>query len=81
MTPTQLESVRAARLQLIDLGDESTAKLLDWALPTEPADLTDEQWYDLAQRHANRDWNADGYLDSIKAVCRDFQIARSTKEF
>lgn len=35
--------------------------------------LTTEQWYDLAQRHANRDWNADGYLESIKAVCADFE--------
>lgn len=32
MTLSQLESVRAARLQLIDLGDEKTAKLLDWAV-------------------------------------------------
>ena len=36
MTPTQLESVRAARLQLLDLGDEKTAKLLDWAVSAEP---------------------------------------------
>jgi len=35
MTPTQLESVRAARLQLIDHGDEKTAKLLDWAVAAE----------------------------------------------
>lgn len=38
MTPSQLESVRAARLQLIDLGDESTAKLLDWVVTEEPDD-------------------------------------------
>lgn len=35
MTPTQLETVRAARLQLIDLGDEATATLLDWAVTAE----------------------------------------------
>ncbi len=32
MTPSQLESIRAARLQLIDLGDEKTARTLDWVL-------------------------------------------------
>lgn len=35
MTPSQLESIRAARLQLLDLGDEKTARTLDWVL-TEP---------------------------------------------
>jgi hypothetical protein len=37
--------------------------------------LTDDQWIDLAGRHANRDWNSDepdGYLEAIQAVCRDF---------
>jgi hypothetical protein len=33
---------------------------------------SDEQWYDLAQRHANADWNSNGYLDAIKAVCADY---------
>lgn len=37
MTLSQLESIRAARLQLIDLGDEKTAKLLEWAVTAEPA--------------------------------------------
>lgn len=32
------------------------------------ASLSDEQWYDLASRHATRDWNSDGYLDSVKAL-------------
>lgn len=44
MTPTQLESVRAARLQLIDHGDEKTAKLLDWAVNAEPA------WISISER-------------------------------
>lgn len=36
MTPNQLETIRAARLQLIDLGDEKTAGTLDWVLTAEP---------------------------------------------
>lgn len=36
MTPTQLESIRAARLQLLDHGDEAAAKALDWVLTAEP---------------------------------------------
>lgn len=32
MSLTQIETIRVARLQLIDLGDEKTAALLDWAL-------------------------------------------------
>ena len=40
MSLTQIETVRAARLQLIDLGDEKTAKLLDWALETDQAPST-----------------------------------------
>ncbi|MFM0101954.1 hypothetical protein PQR01_00200 [Paraburkholderia rhynchosiae] len=39
---------------------------------TGAASLSDEQWYDLAQRHANADWNSNGYLDAIKAVCTDY---------
>lgn len=37
MSLTQIETIRAARLQLIDLGDEKTAKLLEWALETDKA--------------------------------------------
>ncbi|MFG6457881.1 hypothetical protein [Roseateles sp. BYS96W] len=40
-----------------------------------PAGLTNDQWYDLAQRHVNADWNSDqpdGFLNAIKAVARDF---------
>jgi len=40
MSLTQIETVRAARLQLIDLGDEKTAKLLEWALDTDKAPST-----------------------------------------
>ncbi len=35
MTPNHLESIRAARLQLLDLGDEKTARTLDWVLTAE----------------------------------------------
>lgn len=43
------------------------------------ATLTDEQWYDLAQRHANADWNSNGYLDAVKALCADFALLAATK--
>ncbi|MCM2546151.1 hypothetical protein ACVCII_04255 [Burkholderia glumae] len=45
---------------------------------TAPA-LTDEQWLDLASRHANAEWNSTGYLDSIKAVCADFALLTSPR--
>ena len=43
MTLMQIETVRAARLQLIDLGDEKTAALLAWALeePSTPRSSTE----------------------------------------
>lgn len=37
--------------------------------------LTVDQWLDLAQRHANADWNSDrpdGFLTAVKALCTDF---------
>lgn len=37
MSLTNIETVRAARLQLIDLGDEKTAALLEWALKEDAA--------------------------------------------
>ena len=43
----------------------------------EAMQITDEQWYDLAQRHANADWNSDGYLAAIKAVCADYALLAS----
>lgn len=36
ITAAEVESARAARLQLIDLGDEKTAATLAWALTAEP---------------------------------------------
>ncbi|MBJ9709842.1 ASCH/PUA domain-containing protein [Burkholderia gladioli] len=41
--------------------------------------MTDEQWLDLASRHANAEWNSTGYLDSIKAVCADFALLTSPR--
>ena len=38
MTLSQLESIRAARLQLLDHGDTQAASLLDWAVTAEPDD-------------------------------------------
>ena len=38
MTHDQLESIRAARLQLLDHGDEAAAKALDWVLAAEPVE-------------------------------------------
>ncbi|MFX1681956.1 MULTISPECIES: hypothetical protein [unclassified Roseateles] len=37
MSLTQIETIRLARLQLIDLGDEKTAALLEWALEDKAA--------------------------------------------
>jgi hypothetical protein len=42
--------------------------------------LTEDQWLGLAERHANRDWNCrkpDGYLNTIKALCRDYAALSS----
>lgn len=33
------------------------------------------QWEALAERHANRDWNGDAYLESVKALCADYARA------
>lgn len=43
--------------------------------------LTDDLdwWLDLAQRHANADWNSeqpDGFLNAVKALCRDFAMSQ-----
>jgi len=43
------------------------------AASAEPSDaLSENEWYDLAQRHATRDWNGNGYMAAIQAVCLDF---------
>ncbi|WP_428142219.1 hypothetical protein [Delftia acidovorans] len=34
--------------------------------------LTEEQWYDLASRHATVDWNGNGFLNAVKTLCADF---------
>lgn len=34
--------------------------------------LTEDEWLDLAERHASKDWNSDGYLNAVKALCQDF---------
>ncbi|WP_334052144.1 hypothetical protein [Burkholderia cepacia] len=39
--------------------------------------LTDEQWYDLASRHANADWSGNGYLAAVKALCDDYRALLS----
>ncbi|WP_208450528.1 hypothetical protein, partial [Burkholderia ambifaria] len=42
--------------------------------------LTDEQWYDLASRHANAEWNGDGYLASVKALCDDYRALLAAQQ-
>ena len=45
----------------------------EFAASEEPSDaLSENEWYDLAQRHATRDWNGNGYMAAIQAVCLDF---------
>jgi hypothetical protein len=47
-------------------GSEPVARADSW---------TNDQWIDLAVRHANADWNSDtpdGYLNAVKALCNDF---------
>jgi hypothetical protein len=44
----------------------------DSALPLVADTLTEDEWLDLAERHASKDWNSDGYLNAVKAVCQDF---------
>lgn len=67
-------------------GDYSTAHVISreaarevWTAAQsagqEAAALTDDHWLDLAQRHANADWNSDkpdGFLAAVKALCEDF---------
>ena len=66
----------------VDIGEHSSAnnpwnKALD-AIMAAPgvAELTDDQWINLAQRHVNADWNSeesDGYLNAVRALCNDFR--------
>lgn len=59
---------------------------IERAAPQPPAQadarvgLTDGQWYDLASRHANADWNGNGYLASVKALCGDYRTLLATPQ-
>lgn len=58
MSLTQLETIRLARLQLIDLGDEKTASLLAWALEDKAvsaSDAVDPRSPDPRSAKASRD--------------------------
>lgn len=55
MTPTQLESIRAARLQLLDMGDAKTAATLDWALKAEPSETLYLALADNGEGYASTD--------------------------
>lgn len=47
-----------------------------------PSGLTEDQWIDLATRHANADWHSadsDGYLNAVKALCADYAVSRKEK--
>ncbi|MCA7086091.1 hypothetical protein K7G19_21095 [Cupriavidus sp. DB3] len=54
------------------LMDQFTELLTKGAEEARGFSLSDAQWYDLAQRHANVDWNGNGYLASVKALCADY---------
>jgi hypothetical protein len=41
------------------------------AAATSDAEHDENWWHDLAARHATRDWNAEGYLGSVKALVKD----------
>ncbi|AOJ31391.1 hypothetical protein WJ16_07640 [Burkholderia metallica] len=59
-----------------DNGPRCEVRALYTAPPAQVAtrqEMTDEQWYDLASRHANAEWNSDGYLASVKSLCDDYR--------
>ncbi|HDR9497631.1 TPA: hypothetical protein QDC06_000833 [Burkholderia cepacia] len=59
-----------------DNGPRCEVRALYTAAPAQVATrqgLTEEQWYDLASRHANAEWNSDGYLASVKSLCDDYR--------
>jgi hypothetical protein len=39
--------------------------------PGDERELSDEQWYDLAEKYASKDWNGDQYFALIQAVGKD----------
>lgn len=52
------------------------------AQPLQAQPLTEDDWLDLAQRHANKDWDShqpDGYLNAVKALCEDFAAITKTR--
>lgn len=79
MTPTQLESVRAARLQLIDLGDEKTAKLLDWAVTEEPI-ADDEVLVALKRPEGYEDVHPQLVAEDLLGANRAIEYRTITKE-
>jgi len=66
------DALRVALGEAVE-DDDSAALAAQPAASAEPSDaLSENEWYDLAQRHATRDWNGNGYMAAIQAVCLDF---------
>lgn len=45
--------------------------------------LSENEWLDLAERHANKDWDSakpDGFLNAVKALCRDFAASAPAQQ-
>ena len=66
----QLESIGAGGVSGPLIGRASLS-----ANAGEPRALTEDQWLDLAERHANADWDSgrpDGFLNAVKALCLDY---------
>lgn len=57
MNLSQLESIRAARLQLLDHGDTQAASLLDWAVTAEPEVEVEHDEKDYAPTNSLPDWD------------------------
>jgi len=75
MTNDQLESIRTARLQLLDHGDEAAAKALDWVLTAEPSgwrpvETAPKDQYVLCwwspERIEGAAWDWDEYTPNLK---------------
>ncbi|OXJ20302.1 hypothetical protein CFB39_10210 [Burkholderia sp. AU6039] len=63
-----------------DRDDALDAAAAPPAPASAPVGLNEGQWYDLASRHANADWNSDGYLTAVKAVCSDYRALLATQQ-
>lgn len=67
-----------AQLEAIGAGGVSGPLMGRAALSAnagEPRALTEDQWLDLAERHANADWDSgrpDGFMNAVKALCLDY---------